>query len=314
MPREARWLTRSRWPRRCAPGVSGAPRSMCFPSSRPRLTIRSFTRRTLCSRRMPRRTQKNRCRGWLFRLPKMCCWFCGASGPATWAIPKCSRSDRAPTTGAVRGMGVFTNRVKQLLQRGEPAVGHWISFPSPAVVELMATAGMDWLLIDTEHGATDWETVEDMIRALKGTEVVPLVRVGANDPALFKRALDRGALGTITPMVSTPEQAKAAVAASKDPPGGIRGVAGSRGNRYRGDLARDVAGWDDQVLVILQVETVEALKNIDAIAAVPGGDAVFIGPNALTAGLGDFRQCDRPESISAATKRLQATRTPGKIP
>ncbi len=211
-------------------------------------------------------------------------------------------------------MGVFTNRVKQLLQRGEPAVGHWISFPSPAVVELMASVGMDWLLIDTEHGATDWETVEDMIRALKSTEVVPLVRVGANDPALFKRALDRGAMGTITPMVSTPEQAKAAVAASKYPPLGIRGVAGSRVNRYGADLPQYVAEWNDQVLVILQVETVEALKNVDAIAAVPGVDVLFIGPNDLSAGLGYFRQFDRPEYISAVTKILQATRTHGKIP
>ncbi len=87
---------------------------------------------------------------------------------------------------------MLVNRVKQLLQRGEPAVGHWITVPSTAVVELMAGAQMDWLLIDTEHGATDWETVEDMIRTLNGTDVVPLVRVGANDPDEAKSRLVRG--------------------------------------------------------------------------------------------------------------------------
>ncbi len=208
---------------------------------------------------------------------------------------------------------MLVNRVKQLLQRGEPAVGHWITVPSTAVVELMAGARMDWLLIDTEHGATDWETVEDMIRTLNGTDVVPLVRVGANDPALFKKALDRGALGTITPMVGTPEQARAAVAASKYPPAGIRGAAGSRANRYGADIVQYVAEWNDQVLVILQVETVEALKNVDAIAAVPGVDVLFIGPNDLSAGLGHFRQFDHPEYISAVAKIMQAVRAHGKI-
>lgn len=207
---------------------------------------------------------------------------------------------------------MFTNRVKQLLQRGEPAVGHWLTFPTPAVAELMASAGMDWMLIDTEHGAADWESVEDIVRAMKGTEVVPLVRVGGYDPALYKRALDRGAFGTITPLVNTAEQAKAVVAASKYPPAGIRGVAGGRVNRYGAEIVQYVAEWNDLVLVILQIETVEALKNVDAIAAVPGVDVLFIGPNDLSAGLGHFREFDRPEYKSAVTKILQAARNNGK--
>lgn len=207
---------------------------------------------------------------------------------------------------------MFENRVKQLLQRREPAIGHWITFPAPSVVELMATAGMDWLLIDTEHGATDWETAEDMMRAVKGTEVVPLIRVGANDPALMKKAFDRGAFGVIVPLVNTAEQARAAVAACKYPPEGIRGVAGSRVNRYGADLMQYFVEWNQQVLVIVQIETPEAVKNVDAIAAVPDVDVLFIGPNDLSAGLGHFRQFEHPEFVKAVDRIMQAALSNGK--
>lgn len=215
-------------------------------------------------------------------------------------IPRCTRTR------------VFENRVKQLLQRGESAVGHWLTMPSPAVAELMSGVGMDWLLVDTEHGAADWETVEDMIRAMKGTDVVPLVRVGGNDPALIKKALDRGAFGVIIPLVSTPEQAKAAVAACKYPPEGIRGVAGTRVNRYGADLAEYFAAWNRQALVIVQIETTEAVTNVDAIAAIPGVDVLFVGPNDLSAGLGHFRQFERPEYTRAVDQILRAARAHGR--
>lgn len=206
----------------------------------------------------------------------------------------------------------FENPVKQRLLRGEPVVGHWISFPCPAVVELLASFQMDWLLIDAEHGAADWERVEDLLRAMAGSGVTPLVRVAANDPALVKRALDRGAYGVLVPLVSTPEQAQAAVAAAKYPPEGIRGVAGSRINRYGADLPDYFAQWNQQVLVMVQVETTEALARVDEIAAVPGVDVLFIGPNDLSASLGVFRQFDRAEYREAVDRILDAARRHGK--
>lgn len=206
----------------------------------------------------------------------------------------------------------FENPVKQRLLRGEPVVGHWISFPCPAVVELLASFQMDWLLIDAEHGAADWERVEDLLRAMAGSGVTPLVRVAANDPALVKRALDRGAYGVLVPLVSTPEQAQAAVAAAKYPPEGIRGVAGSRINRYGADLPDYFAQWNQQVLVMVQVETTEALARVDEIAAVPGVDVLFIGPNDLSASLGVFRQFDRTEYREAVDRILDAARRHGK--
>lgn len=198
------------------------------------------------------------------------------------------------------------NPVKQRLAEGQPAVGQWISLPSPSVVELIASFEPDWLLIDTEHSPAEGETVEHALRAMKGTSVVPLVRVASNDQALIKKALDRGAYGVVVPLVNTMEQAEAAVASAKYPPEGVRGVAGSRANRFGVDLPDYFKQWNSQVLVICQVETAEALENIDAIAAVPGIDVLFVGPNDLSANLNLFRQFDDPEFKGALDRILTA--------
>ncbi|MBM3470082.1 MAG: aldolase [Armatimonadetes bacterium] len=206
---------------------------------------------------------------------------------------------------------MFTNPLKSRLAQGLPAVGHWISIPSPSVVELLAAFEMDWLLLDMEHGPANTETVEDLLRAMKGTGVTPLVRVVANDVGVIKQALDRGAYGVIVPLVNTPEQAQAAVAAAKYPPEGIRGVAGSRVNRFGADLPDYFARWNSQVVVICQIETTEALASVNEIAATPGVDVLFVGPNDLSANLGCFRQFDNPEFKAAVERVLAATRRHG---
>ncbi len=203
---------------------------------------------------------------------------------------------------------MLLNPVKQRLAGGHAVIGQWISFPSPEVAELVCGFGVDWLVIDAEHGPADWETVEDIVRAMKGTDAAPLVRVPANDPALIKRGLDRGALGVVVPLVSTAGQAAAAVAAAKFPPEGIRGVAGTRASRYGRDLPEYVAEWNAQVLVVCQLETVEAVQNAEAVAAVPGVDVLFVGPNDLSANLGLFRQFDHPDFTRAVDRILNAAR------
>lgn len=205
----------------------------------------------------------------------------------------------------------MTNRVKELLRAGRPAVGHWLSLPSPAVAELMAGCGMDWLVIDTEHGPADYERVEDLLRAVNGTPAVPLVRVADNSPALIKKALDRGALGVLVPLVDTPEAAAAAVAASRYPPEGIRGVAGTRASRFGLDLESYVESWNREVLVAVQIETRRALDNVERIAVVPGVDVLFVGPNDLSAGLGLFQRFDHPEYIRAVARILGAANDHG---
>jgi 2-keto-3-deoxy-L-rhamnonate aldolase RhmA len=206
---------------------------------------------------------------------------------------------------------MLTNPVKDRLRQGLPSVGNWISLPSASVAEVISAYQPDWLVFDTEHGPAGWERVEDLVRAVKGTEVVPFVRIVNNDPGLFKQAFDRGAFGAVVPMVNTPEQARAAVGWSKYPPDGIRGVAGSRVNRYGLDLPDYFARWNDLVLVVLQIETPEALDNVEAIAAIPGVDVLFVGPNDLSASLGVFRQFGHPEFGRALDRVLAATRRHG---
>lgn len=161
-------------------------------------------------------------------------------------------------------------------------------------------------MIDTEHGPADYERVEDLLRAMHGSAATPLIRVAGNDPVLIKKALDRGALGVLVPLVSTAEAARAAVAASKFPPEGIRGVAGTRASRYGADLGEYFASWNREVLVAVQIETVEALNNVDAIASVPGLDVLFVGPNDLSAALNCFRQFDHPDFTRALDRVLSA--------
>jgi 2-keto-3-deoxy-L-rhamnonate aldolase RhmA len=206
---------------------------------------------------------------------------------------------------------MIENRVKRKLAQKVPVVGHWISLPSPSVVEVMAGFGMDWLLIDTEHGPASGERVEDLIRAMQGTAVTPFVRVARNDPALIKQALDRGAFGVLVPLVNTVEDARAAVAAAKYPPEGIRGAAGTRANRYGADLPEYFAAWNREVLIAVQIETAEAVRNVEGIAAVPGIDVLYIGPNDLSASLNQFRRFDAPEFRGAVETILQAARNAG---
>ncbi len=205
----------------------------------------------------------------------------------------------------------MANPLKERLKAGRAAIGCWVSIPDPAVMEILAELGPDWLMIDTEHGPADDATVENLLRAAKGTAVVPLVRVAANDAALIKKALDRGARGVLVPLVSSPEEAERAVQACRYPPLGIRGVAGSRANRYGLDLSEYFERWNEDVLVGCQVETAPALERVEAIAGVPGVDLLFVGPNDLSAALGCFRQFSHPDYQKALQRVVQAARAAG---
>ncbi|HEY8497678.1 MAG TPA: aldolase/citrate lyase family protein [Limnochordales bacterium] len=208
----------------------------------------------------------------------------------------------------------MTNPLKERLRSGRPAFGTWLTFASPAVAEALALLQPDWLLVDTEHAAVDDRTLEEMLRAVSaaGTGVTPLVRVAANDVALVKKALDRGALGVLVPLVNSPEEARMAVAACRYPPAGVRGVAGARASRYGLSLPDYFAGWNDAVLVGVQIETRPALEAAEAIARVDGVDLLFVGPNDLSASLGLFRRFDHPDYRAAVRRVLEAARRAGK--
>lgn len=171
------------------------------------------------------------------------------------------------------------NTAKKLLKEGKPAVGVWINWPSLPEVEALGTIGWDWLVVDTEHGAIDLETLQALFIAIGTTPTIPMCRVPSNDPTAIKRVLDAGSMGIVVPMVLTPDDARAAVRAAKYPPEGIRSSGGGRWRYHHGPDYAEKA--NDEILVVVMIEHVEAVKQAEAILSVPGVDACFIGPNDL---------------------------------
>jgi 2-keto-3-deoxy-L-rhamnonate aldolase RhmA len=194
------------------------------------------------------------------------------------------------------------NRLKQLLKEGKPTVGTWISMCSAIGAEVIGMAGFDWVLIDMEHGPGDYQTLVTQLQAVAAAgDSVPIVRVQWNDPAVMKRVLDIGAYGLMVPYIRSVEEARQAVAAMKYPPQGFRGVAGVRASRYGTD-ADYIRQANDNVMMFLQFETVEAVEHCEAILDVPGIDVAFVGPNDLAAALGYLGQIDHPEVQRAIAK------------
>ena len=205
------------------------------------------------------------------------------------------------------------NRVKRLLQEGKSACGTWISLCSPMAAEVVGLAGFDWLLIDMEHGAGDYQTLVSQLQAIAAAgESEPIVRVQWNDPVVVKRVLDAGARGVMIPGIRTVEEARRAIASTKYPPQGFRGIASVRGGQYGLDTGY-LKEANGNVLVFLQIETRDAVQGIDAILDIPGIDVCFIGPNDLAADLGHIGEMGHPEVVSAIA-RVEAAAKARNIP
>lgn len=176
----------------------------------------------------------------------------------------------------------------------------------------MSRCGFDWLVIDTEHGAVGYDSMLVCIHEILATETTPIVRVAWNDATLIKRALDAGAMGVLVPMVMNAEEAKRAVDAAKFPPKGIRSVGGFVAQLLHGDDYSLAA--NDQILVAVQIEHIEAVKRANEICAVEGVDVVFVGPNDLAASMGligtPFRE--NPQWQAAVKAVLDAANEAGK--
>jgi 2-keto-3-deoxy-L-rhamnonate aldolase RhmA len=187
-------------------------------------------------------------------------------------------------------------------------VGTAVSSADPAVSELLAEAGYDFTWIDTEHCPIDLKTALGHIMAVRGTGTAPFVRVPANDPVLIKPVLDLAPAGVIIPLIRNAQDARDAVRACKYPPAGIRGYGPRRGVRFG---ATPMSGYlseaDAQTLVILQIEQIEAVEDLDSILAVPGVDALCIGPNDLSGSMGLLGQIDHPEVMRAIDTIIQKT-------
>ena len=190
---------------------------------------------------------------------------------------------------------VFNNRFKQGLKTKELQIGLWSSLASTIVTEILSYAGFDWLLIDTEHAPNDIAVLVSQLQAMKGSPTTPLVRPVWNDPIAFKRLLDIGFHNFIVPFVQTAEEARNAVAAVRYPPQGMRGVSvGARGScyGYTKDYWHRINGC---IGLVVQVETLEAVGNIERISEVDGIDGIFVGPSDLAASMGHLADNGHPD-------------------
>jgi 4-hydroxy-2-oxoheptanedioate aldolase len=177
-----------------------------------------------------------------------------------------------------------TNAVKKLLKAGKPTVGTWLSLGSVTAARFLARAGFDWLTVDVEHSLVNVETTTHMIASIADAGGVPLVRVPANRHDHIKRVLDNGGYGVVVPMVCTRAEAEAAVSACLYPPRGTRSVGGSvHALNFSATPADYYAKADNEILIVLQCEHIQAVRNFEEVYSVPGVDAVFVGPNDLAA-------------------------------
>ena len=211
-------------------------------------------------------------------------------------------------------MEMPVNHLKRALREGRPQVGLWCSLPSHITIEIVAGSGFDWLLLDTEHSPNDVPTVLHQLHAMAESGTSPAVRLAWNDAVLFKRFLDIGVQSFVVPWVQNADEARRAVAAARYPPEGVRGVAVAiRANRY-GRILDYVKRVNDELCLIVQLETRTALSNLEAIAAVNGVDGLFIGPSDLAADMGHLGDNRHPEVRATIEDAIARIRRTGKAP
>ena len=198
------------------------------------------------------------------------------------------------------------------IEASPPQIGTWLMSGAPSTAEALGFCGFDFLVIDMEHAPIEVTDALNILRAIAGTPAQPLVRLAWNDQVLVKRMLDAGARTLMFPFIQTVEEAKAAVSYTRYPPQGVRGVAGThRASRY-GRLPGYLKSANDDIAVIVQLETPEAIEHLSEIAAVNGVDGLFIGPGDLSAAMGHIGEMDHPEVQALIQKAAASARQAGK--
>ncbi len=202
------------------------------------------------------------------------------------------------------------NKVKEKLAAGKVSVGLWSSIGSPDVAEALANIGFDWIVFDMEHGPLTIDKVQTSIMAMSGTETVPMIRVACNDPVLIKGALDIGAYGLVIPLVNNKDEAIRAVSACKYPTKGVRGVSPRRASTYFLDIKDYLKRADEEIMLIPQIEHIDAVNNLNEILSVDGIDAFFIGPWDLSASMGYITEL--PQIHPEVAETINRVLKPGK--
>jgi 2-keto-3-deoxy-L-rhamnonate aldolase RhmA len=202
------------------------------------------------------------------------------------------------------------NDFRARLKRGDKLLGTMVTLPSPPAAEVLASLGFDWLFVDGEHGPLETAELLGILTAVN-RRAACLVRVPSCDAVQIAKVLDLGADGIIVPQVNTPEQAADAVRFARYPPAGSRGVGLARAHGYGLKFKEYIESANREIAVVVQAEHAAAVENIDAIARVPGVDAILLGPYDLSASLGKMGQVDDPEVVAAIGRVTDACRAVG---
>lgn len=209
-----------------------------------------------------------------------------------------------------------TDSLKHRLRAGALTVGSWITLGHPAIAEILAKAGFDWLVVDLEHSVITIREAEELIRVIELCGATPLVRLSSQDPVQIKRVMDAGAHGVIVPMVNSKADAERAVEAVYYPPRGRRGVGLARAQGYGTQLEAYCARLEREAVVIVQIEHIEAVRRLRQILSVRGVDGYLIGPQDIAGSLGVLGQLSHPK-VQRAMRRIRQVagrmRVPGGV-
>lgn len=211
-------------------------------------------------------------------------------------------------------MAPHIQSLKSAFYAGQLSVGSWITLAHPAVAEIMAKAGFDWLVVDLEHSVITIREAEELIRVIDLCGVVPLVRLSANDPVQIKRVMDAGAHGVIVPMVNSAAEAAKAVSAVRYPARGSRGVGLARAQGYGSNFEHYLDWMNKESVVIVQVEHIDAVNNLEQILSEDGVDGFMVGPYDLSGSLGVPGQFDHTLMKEAMEKIISVGEASGKVP
>ena len=203
--------------------------------------------------------------------------------------------------------------LKEIWRSDTPSFGAGITFTDPAVAAFVCNIGYEWVLIEAEHSPYNPETLREILAVIRARDVVPIVRVTENNAALIKQTLDLGAEGIMVPMLRTGEDARRAAAACRYPPEGIRGFTPREASDFFKDIDHYLETFNERVIVMLQVEHIDAVNNIDDFLATPGLDSILIGPADLSFSLGFPLQNQHPlvqEDINKTVAKCNAANIP----
>lgn len=209
-------------------------------------------------------------------------------------------------------MKLPVNQFKHAIAGGRLQIGLWSILSSHVTVEIIAGAGFDWLVLDTEHAPNELPMVLSQLQAAQGGTAHPVVRIPWNDTVEIKRYLDIGAQTLLIPTIESAEEARAAVAATRYPPKGVRGYSAAPRASLYGRVRNYPAICEEEICVLLQIETRKGLENLEAIAAVEGVDGLFIGPGDLSAAIGHAGNPGHPEVRRVIDETIGRIRAAGK--